>query len=88
VLSQSAIEGKVPPTKRNHLGEGNAQQAAETGNRQRLGQELDKDVKTGAPIAFSTPISRVRWVTLTSMIFVSPTPPMPRVRVPMKASRT
>ena len=39
------------------------------------------------PSAFSTPISRVRWVTETSMMFISPTPPMPSVSVPMKASR-
>src|SRR5438309_7680073 len=31
------------------------------------------------------PISRVRWVTETSMMFISPTPPMPSVSVPMKA---
>ena len=39
------------------------------------------------PSAFSTPISRVRWVTDTSMMFIRPTPPMPSVSVPMKPSR-
>ena len=28
-----------------------------------------------APSALRTPISRVRWVTLTSMMFITPTPP-------------
>src|SRR5204862_336178 len=32
-----------------------------------------------APSAFSMPISRVRWVTETSMIFIRPMPPMPSV---------
>ena len=28
-----------------------------------------------APSALRTPISRVRWVTFTSMMFITPTPP-------------
>src|SRR5260370_38851928 len=40
-----------------------------------------------APSAFCTPISRVRWVTETSMMFIRPTPPIPSVSVPMKPIR-
>ena len=41
-----------------------------------------------APSAFSTPISRVRCCTLTSMIFISPMPAMPRVSEPINAIST
>ena len=37
-----------------------------------------------APSAFLTPISRVRSVTDTSMMFITPTPPIISVSVPMK----
>ena len=44
-----------------------------------------------APMAFRTPISRVRSVTLTSMIFITPTPPTTRptleiANMPMKSA--
>src|SRR5271169_2201412 len=41
-----------------------------------------------APNAFSTPISLVRCCTETSMMFISPMPPIPRVSAPIKASST
>ena len=37
-----------------------------------------------APIAFRTPISRVRSVTVTSMMFITPTPPTSRAMPAMK----
>ena len=40
-----------------------------------LGQELVADVTAVAPRALRTPISRVRSVTLTSMMFITPIPP-------------
>ena len=39
-----------------------------------------------APSARRRPISRTRSSTATSMMLATPTPPMPRVRVPMKRS--
>ncbi len=39
-----------------------------------------------APTALRSPISRVRSVTDTSMMFITPTPPIISVSVPMKTS--
>ena len=39
-----------------------------------------------APRALRMPISRVRSCTETNMMFITPTPPMPSVRMPMKPS--
>ena len=52
-----------------------AQQAAQGRQGQRLDQELGQDVPGLAPTAMRTPISRVRSVTLTSMMFMMPMPP-------------
>ena len=41
-----------------------------------------------APSARRSPISRTRSSTETSMMFATPTPPMPSVSVPMKTSST
>ena len=41
-----------------------------------------------APKARRRPISRMRSSTDTSMMFIKPTPPMPRVSAPMKVNRT
>ena len=58
---------------------GTAEEDAEqtTGRRQedRFDQELPEDVAPRAPIALRTPISRVRSVTETIMIAITPMPP-------------
>ena len=41
----------------------------------RFGEELLQDVALRAPVAMRMPISRVRSVTLTSMMFMTPMPP-------------
>jgi hypothetical protein len=41
-----------------------------------------------APIALRTPISRVRSCTDTSMMFITPTPPIISVSDPMNTSTT
>src|ERR1700680_4010134 len=41
-----------------------------------------------APSARRRPISRMRSSTETSMMFITPTPPIPRVRVPTNVSST
>ena len=40
-----------------------------------------------APMALRTPISRVRSVTLTSMMFMMPMPPTSKLTAAMPASR-
>ena len=45
----------------------------------------NKMLRRVAPNAFSTPISRVRWVTETSIMFIKPIPPMASVMVPTMA---
>ena len=53
--------------------------AAHPGEGHRLDQELHARCRVRvAPSALRTPISRVRWVTLTSMMFMTPTPPTSR----------
>jgi hypothetical protein len=52
--------------------------ATHPGQRHRLCQELPDNVARRAPSALRTPISRVRSVTLTSMMFITPMPPTSR----------
>ena len=52
-----------------------ADQAAEDAQHHRLDQELPEDVARLAPTALRMPISRVRSVTDTSMMFMMPMPP-------------
>ena len=49
--------------------------AADQAEDDRLDQELPQDVAARAPTAMRRPISRVRSVTETSMMFMIPTPP-------------
>ena len=53
-----------------------ADRAAQERQRHRLGQELQDDVAPERAHALRTPISRVRSVTDTSMMFITPTPPI------------
>ena len=48
---------------------------ADQAEHRRFGQELDQDVPPRAPSALRRPISRVRSVTETSMMFMIPIPP-------------
>ena len=52
-----------------------ADQPADQRQHHRLDQELRQDVAPRAPIAMRMPISRVRSVTETSMMFMIPMPP-------------
>ncbi len=55
--------------------EGHADAAAHQAEHDRLDEELPQDVVAAAPTAMRRPISRVRSVTETSMMFMMPTPP-------------
>ena len=67
--------------------ERDADHAAHDRQRQRLDQELGEDVDRGcAPTAIRSPISRVRSVTLTSMMFMIPMPPTSSDTAAMLAS--
>ena len=52
-----------------------ADHPAQRGEHHRLHQELPQDIAAAAPTARRMPISRVRSVTETSMMFMMPTPP-------------
>ena len=61
------------------VAEGEADAAADQRQGDRLDQELEQDVLPLArPTALRTPISRVRSVTETSMMFMMPMPPTSR----------
>jgi hypothetical protein len=55
--------------------EQDADDAADGAELDGFNQELRENVLRFAPMAFRTPISRVRSVTLTSMMFITPMPP-------------
>ena len=68
--------------------EQDAERPAEGAEHERLDQELEQDVARGcAPSAIRTPISRVRSVTETSMMFMIPMPPTRRLTAAIPASR-
>ena len=58
--------------------DGDADQPAEQRQQHGLGEELADDVGLLAPMALRMPISRVRSVTVTSMMFMTPMPPTRR----------
>ena len=64
-----------------------ADEAAEQRQHHGLDQELRQDVPGLAPTAMRTPISRVRSVTLTSMMFMMPMPPTSSDTAAIAASR-
>ncbi len=76
VLGHGAVECESADGEGNHVREDDSEESANESDGERLGQKLEEDVRRRAPSAFSMPISRVRWVTATSMIFISPTPPI------------
>ena len=53
-----------------------------------LDQELAEDVRAPRPSALRRPISRVRSVTETSMMFMIPIPPTSKLMLPIAANRT
>ena len=57
------------------VAEHESREPAEQAQHERLEQELQKDVMAFAPMALRMPISRVRSVTDTSMMFMIPMPP-------------
>ena len=71
---------------RSHQSEPDADQAATERQRERFGEELREDIARRAPTAIRIPISRVRSVTLTSMMFMMPMPPTSRETAAIAAS--
>ena len=68
--------------------ERDAGDAADQRERDRLDQELQQDVRAArAPTAMRRPISRVRSVTDTSMMFMMPMPPTSNETDAIAASR-
>ena len=63
-----------------------ADQAAETRQRQRLDEELQQHLNRVAPIALRRPISRVRSATLTSMMLRMPIPATSSETAPISAT--
>ena len=67
---------------------GDPDSATPRAERQRLDEELVADINLRAPIAIRMPISRVRSVTETSMIFMMPMPPTSSEIAATPTSRT
>ncbi len=70
--SEGQISGMIQTIKRPAQ---NSDDTADRSQHDGFEGELQRMSFLRAPIAFRTPISRVRSVTLTSMIFITPTPP-------------
>ncbi len=71
----SLLQLQTSCRQRNSDANGDADDASQTSHRQGLDQELCPYGSGDAPMALRTPISRVRSVTLTSMMFMMPMPP-------------
>jgi hypothetical protein len=84
---EGGIEGHGGDEPGGDVGDGHAGGACEEGEDEAFDEELGEDVAGAAPRAFMRPISRVRSVTETSMMFMTPTPPTARVMAPMMPRR-
>ena len=71
-----------------HAPDDDARESAEQRQRDGFDEELRADVAPRAPMAMRMPISRVRSVTLTSMMFMTPMPPTTRLMAATPMSRT
>ena len=69
-------------------GQRDAAHAADAGDDEGFRQKLQRIWLRRAPSAFSMPISRVRYCTATSMMFMRPMPAMPSVSAPTSESST
>lgn len=72
---------------RDQIRDADSSNSSGEGDCQRLREKLKEDVVLLRAQRLSTPISRVRCCTEPSIMFISPMPPMPRVRAPMNASK-
>src|ERR1700736_3977930 len=87
VVAEGAHQWERPHGPGNYVGDGDAGEASGEGDGQGLGEKLQQDVGFVRAQRLSMPISRVRCCTETSMMFMRPMPPMPRVSAPMRVSR-
>ena len=87
IVAEGAHQGQGSYQPRNNVSDGDPADSSSERDGQGFCQELEQDMNFVCAQPFSIPISRVLCCTETSIMFIKPIPPMPKVSTPMKASK-
>ena len=88
MFGHRTIESEPADREGDHVSQDDPEHSADESDGQGFGQKLQEDVAAARAERFFDANFAGALRTETSMMFMRPTPPMPRVRVPMNPSRT